>query len=195
MRGSRSTVLAFVALLAVLGIAAAVSGMSARAQEGSLVLTSPAFRDGESIPSKYTCDGDDLVPPLAWSGAPPQTRSLALIVDDPDAPDPAAPKRTWVHWVVYAIPPSASGIAEGGGGAKLPVGSKEGINDWKRTAFGGPCPPIGRHRYFHKLYALDVELKDLKAPTKAELEAAMQGHVLASAVLVGTYERAHKRGR
>ena len=195
MRGSRSTVLAFVALLATLGIAAAVSGMSARAQEGSLVLTSPAFRDGESIPSKYTCDGDDLVPPLAWSGAPPQTRSLALIVDDPDAPDPAAPKRTWVHWVVYAIPPTAGGIAEGGGGAKLPVGSKEGINDWKRTAFGGPCPPIGRHRYFHKLYALDVELKDLKAPTKAELEAAMQGHVLASAVLVGTYERAHKRGR
>jgi Raf kinase inhibitor-like YbhB/YbcL family protein len=100
-----------------------------------------------------------------------------------------------VHWVVYDIPPTARGIAEGGGGSKLPTGSKEGTNDWKRTAFGGACPPIGRHRYFHKLYALDVGLAELNAPTKAELEAAMQGHILASAVLVGTYERSQKRGR
>ena len=192
MRGKRSNAFAF---FAALGIASALAGMSAHTEDGNLVLTSPAFRDGETIPSQYTCDGADLVPPLAWSGVPAQARSLALIIDDPDAPDPAAPKRTWVHWVVYAIPPSASGIAEGGGGAKLPAGSKEGVNDWKRTAFGGPCPPIGRHRYFHKLYALDVELKELNAPTKAELEAAMRGHVLASAVLVGTYERAQKRGR
>jgi hypothetical protein len=195
VRGNRSTAFAFLASLAALGVAIAVSGMSTHAQEGSLALTSPAFRDGESIPTMYTCDGADLVPPLAWGGVPEKTRSLALIVDDPDVPDPAAPKRTWVHWVVYDIPPTANGIAEAGGGAKLPAGSKEGTNDWKRTAFGGPCPPIGRHRYFHKLYALDVELADLKAPTKAELEAAMQGHVLASAVLVGTYERAQKRGR
>jgi Raf kinase inhibitor-like YbhB/YbcL family protein len=195
VRGNRRIVFAFSATLATLGFAAAFSTMSTRAQEGGLVLTSPAFRDGESIPSEYTCDGADLVPPLAWSGVPAQARSLALIVDDPDVPDPAAPKRTWVHWVVYDIPPTASGIAEGGGGAKLPAGSKEGINDWRRPAFGGPCPPIGRHRYFHKLYALDVELKDRKTPTKPELEAAMQGHVLASAVLVGTYERSRTRGR
>lgn len=195
VRGNRSTVFACMVSLAALGIAIVVLGMSAHAQEGALLLTSTAFRDGESIPTKYTCDGTDLVPPLSWSGVPEKTRSLALIVDDPDVPDPAAPKRTWVHWVVYDIPPTASGIAEAGGGAKLPTGSKEGTNDWKRTAFGGPCPPIGRHRYFHKLYALDVELPDLKAPTKAELEAAMQGHILASAVLVGTYERAPKRGR
>jgi Raf kinase inhibitor-like YbhB/YbcL family protein len=152
-------------------------------------LTSPAFRDGESIPTKYTCDGTDLVPPLAWSGAPAGTRSLALIVDDPDVPDPAAPKRTWVHWVVYDIPPTATGIAEGGGGAKLPGGSKEGTNDWKRTAFGGPCPPIGRHRYFHKLYALDVVLSELGRATKQDLERAMKGHVLVSTDLVGTYKR------
>lgn len=195
MRGSRSTVSGFVATLALLGSAIAGLAMTARAQAGSLVLSSTAFRDGESIPGKYTCDGADLVPPLTWSGVPAEARSLVLIVDDPDAPDPAAPKRTWVHWVVYDIPPTASGIAEGGGGAKLPAGSKEGVNDWKRNAFGGPCPPIGRHRYFHKLYALDVELNQLNAPTKAEVEAAMRGHVLASAVLVGTYERAQKHGR
>jgi len=187
--------MAFIAMLAVFGISAEGSSMSARAHEEGLVLTSPAFEDGGPIPTKYTCDGDDVVPPLEWGGMPPGTRSLALIVDDPDAPDPAAPKRTWVHWVVYDIPPTATEIAEGHGGAGLPAGSKEGINDWKRTAFGGPCPPIGRHRYFHKLYALDVELNDLKTPTKADLEAAMRGHILASAQLVGTYERPSKRGR
>jgi Raf kinase inhibitor-like YbhB/YbcL family protein len=195
VRGSRRIALAFIAAIATSEIAAELSNMSARAQEVSLVLTSTAFLDGEAIPAKYTCDGDDLVPPLEWKGVPPQARSLALIVDDPDAPDPAAPKMTWVHWVVYNIPPAAAGIAEGGGGAKLPAGSKEGTNDWKRTAFGGPCPPIGRHRYFHKLYALDVELEDLNAPTKAVLETAMKGHVLASAQLVGTYQRSAKRGR
>lgn len=192
MGGNRSTALA---LAVALGVASVVLAMSAHAQEERLVLTSPAFRDGESIPTRYTCDGEDLVPPLAWSGVPPGAQSLALIVDDPDVPDPAAPKRTWVHWVVYDIPPTAKGIAEGGGGARLPAGSKEGTNDWKRTAFGGPCPPIGRHRYFHKLYALDVELQDLAAPTKAELETAMRGHILASAVLVGTYQRTQQRSR
>lgn len=192
MRGDRSTALA---LAVVLGFASVVSVMIVHAAEERLVLTSPAFLEGESIPAQYTCDGEDLVPPLAWSGVPAGARSLALIVDDPDVPDPAAPTRTWVHWVVYDIPPTAKGIAEGGGGARLPAGSREGTNDWKRTAFGGPCPPIGRHRYFHKLYALDVTLPDLEAPTKAELEAAMQGHVLASSVLVGTYQRKQKTGR
>jgi len=192
MRGDRSPALA---LAVALGFASVVSAVSVHAAEEGLVLASPAFLDGESIPAQYTCDGEDLVPPLAWSGVPPGARSLALIVDDPDVPDPASPKRTWVHWVVYDIPPTAKGIAEGGGGPRLPAGSKEGTNDWKRTAFGGPCPPIGRHRYFHKLYALDVALPDLEAPTKAELEAAMQGHVLASAVLVGTYQRKQQPSR
>jgi len=182
-------------MVATLGLAILFSAMAARAQEERLALTSPVFRDGGEIPRKYTCDGEDVVPPLSWSGVPGRARSLVLIVDDPDVPDPAAPKRTWVHWVVYDIPPTASGIAEGGGGRGLPPGSKEGTNDWQRSAFGGPCPPIGRHRYFHKLYALDVVLAELKAPTKAELEKAMHGHVIASAVLMGTYERSAKDDR
>jgi Raf kinase inhibitor-like YbhB/YbcL family protein len=159
---------------------------------GELTIRSPAFADGGEIPRKYTCEGEDAVPPLSWSGVPAGAKSLVLIVDDPDVPDPAAPKRMWVHWVVYDIPPDSDGIAEGGATYVLPRGAKEGTNDWKRTRFGGPCPPIGRHRYFHKLYALDTTLEALTAPTKAELEAAMQGHVLAGAVLVGTYEKAKK---
>jgi Raf kinase inhibitor-like YbhB/YbcL family protein len=152
-----------------------------------LSLQSSAFSDGASIPAKYTCEGADTAPPLSWRGVPANAQSLALIVDDPDAPDPAAPKRTWVHWVVYDIPPDADGIPEGG---KLPKGSREGTNDWGRTGYGGPCPPIGRHRYFFKLYALDRPLGDLQAPTKRALLEAMQGHVLAEAQLVGTYQKA-----
>jgi hypothetical protein len=152
----------------------------------ALSLTSPAFPPGGSIPAKYTCDGDDISPALEWSGTPPQTRSLALIVDDPDAPDPKAPRMTWVHWILYSIPASAAGLSEGG---DLPPGTLEGLNDWKRTGYGGPCPPIGRHRYFHKLYALDTVLPDLDRPTKAKLETAMEGHILARAELVGTYQR------
>lgn len=150
-------------------------------------LSSPAFAHGSAIPQKYSCEGQDVSPPLAWSGLPAGTKSLALVVDDPDAPDPAAPKMTWVHWVLYNVPPGASGLAEGA--ASLPAGTLEGLNDWKRTGYGGPCPPIGRHRYFHKLYALDVVVPDLARPTKATLEAAMKGHVLARAELVGTYQK------
>jgi Raf kinase inhibitor-like YbhB/YbcL family protein len=112
-----------------------------------------------------------------------------LIVDDPDAPDPQAPKMTWVHWVLYNIPPAASGLAEGITAAALPPGTEPGLNDWRRTGYGGPCPPIGRHRYFHKLYALDTRLTGLNQPTKAQVEAAMQGHLLAQAVLIGTYQK------
>ena len=151
-----------------------------------MTLTSPAFEHGGPIPRKYTCEGDDVSPPLAWTGVPGNARSLVLIVDDPDAPDPAAPQRTWVHWVLYDIPASATGLAEGA--TALPPGTRAGRNDWKRTGYGGPCPPIGRHRYFHKLHALDVELGDLGAATKATLEEAMQGHVVAHAELVGTYQ-------
>jgi Raf kinase inhibitor-like YbhB/YbcL family protein len=127
--------------------------------------------------------------PLAWSGVPPATRSLVLIVDDPDAPDPAAPRMTWVHWVLYDIPADATGLAASIRRQDLPRGTREGLNDWKRTGYGGPCPPIGRHRYFHKLYALDVVLGDLDRPTKAQVEAAMKGHILASFELIGTYQK------
>lgn len=154
-----------------------------------LALTSAAFTQQGSIPQEYTCQGRDVPPPLSWSGAPEGTKSLVLIVDDPDAPDPAAPKRTWVHWVLYAIPPTASGLGEAVASARLPPGTREGTNDWNRTGYGGPCPPIGRHRYFHKLYALDVELPDLGAPRKAEVEKAMEGHVLAKTELIGTYQK------
>ena len=154
-----------------------------------LTLTSTAFEDQGAIPRRYTCEGDDVSPALAWSDAPDGTQSFVLIVDDPDAPDPDAPKMTWVHWVLYNIPATADGLAEAVAPAALPSGTGEGSNDWKRTGYGGPCPPIGRHRYFHKLYALDVVLPDLGAPTKAELEPAMEGHVLARVELVGTYQK------
>jgi Raf kinase inhibitor-like YbhB/YbcL family protein len=137
------------------------------------------------IPTKHTCEGDDIAPSLTWHDVPKGTQSLALIVDDPDAPDPKAPKVTWVHWVVFNIPPNASGLVEG---TALPAGAMLGRNDWKRAAYGGPCPPKGRHRYFHKLYALDTTLQ-LVEPTKAALESAMHGHILAKAELVGTYEK------
>jgi Raf kinase inhibitor-like YbhB/YbcL family protein len=155
----------------------------------TLEITSPAFSHNREIPSKYTCDDKDVSPALEWSGLPEGTKSVALIVDDPDAPDPAAPRMTWVHWVLYNIPPSAAGLAEAVEAQDLPAGTKEGLNDWKRTGYGGPCPPIGRHRYFHKLYALDVVLPDLGNPTKKDLERAMEGHILAKTELVGTYER------
>jgi len=155
----------------------------------SLVLSSTAFAAGQPIPKRHTCEGQDLSVPLAWSGLPAGTRSLALIVDDPDAPDPAAPKRTWVHWVLYNIPAGATGLAAGVEPAALPAGTLQGRNDWGRTGYGGPCPPTGRHRYFHKLYALDTVLPDLDEPTKAELERAMHGHVLASFELNGTYQK------
>ncbi len=150
-------------------------------------LTSSAFAHGAEIPRKYTCEGDDIAPPLAWSDVPKGAKSLALIVDDPDAPDPAAPKLTWVHWVLVDIPPGATGIAEGG--KRLPAGTRVGRNDWKRAGYGGPCPPVGRHRHFFKLYALDTDLPKLARPTKAELERAIKRHVLAAAELVGTYQK------
>ncbi len=157
-----------------------------------LKLTSSAFRHEEEIPSAYTCEGEDRSPALAWSGVPTQAKSLALIVDDPDAPDPNAPQRTWVHWVLYNLPPDTTSLDEAVAPSALPAGALEGSNDWSRTGWGGPCPPVGRHRYFFKLFALDGVLPDLKQPTSAQLMAAMKGHVLAQAELMGTYQ---KRGR
>jgi hypothetical protein len=155
----------------------------------ALSIESSAFRNGEEIPTVYTCLGQNVSPPLTWSGLPEKTRSLALIVDDPDAPDPNAPKTTWVHWVLYGLSPSVNGLPQGAG-KRAPPGARDGVNDSGQTGYDGPCPPIGRHRYFFKLYALDAELPDLDGPTKQRLEKAMQGHVLAEAELVGTYQQA-----
>ena len=152
-------------------------------------ITSPAFAANAELPAKFTCQGANVSPPLAWADLPAGTKSLALIVDDPDAPDPAAPKRTWVHWVLYDLPPQTTELPEAVAASALPAGTREGTNDWKRTGYGGPCPPIGRHRYFHKLFALDIVLPDLKQPTKAALEKAMHGHVLGHAELVATYQK------
>ncbi|HEV8148648.1 MAG TPA: YbhB/YbcL family Raf kinase inhibitor-like protein [Gemmatimonadales bacterium] len=155
----------------------------------ALTLKSPAFTNAGPIPTEYTCDASDVAPALEWSGVPVGTQSFALIVDDPDAPDPQAPKRTYVHWVIYDIPASATGIPRGG---KAPAGARDGKNDWMKTGYGGPCPPIGRHRYFFKLYALDTMLGDLGTPTKPQLLAKTEGHVLAQAELMGTYQRTQK---
>jgi Raf kinase inhibitor-like YbhB/YbcL family protein len=154
----------------------------------ALTIESSAFEPRGSIPRKHTCEGEDVSPPLAWRGEPPTTKSFALIVDDPDAPDPKAPKMTWVHWVVYNLPATTHVLAEGAS-RRLPAAARDGKNDWRRTGYGGPCPPVGRHRYFHKLYALDVELPDLHEPTKAQLETAIKGHVVGQAELVGTYQK------
>jgi len=155
----------------------------------TLELHSPAFAAMGPIPRKYTCEGRDVSPELRWSGVPEGTRSLVLIVDDPDAPDPDNPKMTWVHWVLYDIPPDAGGLGEGVTETKLPPGTRQGRNDWKRTGYGGPCPPIGRHRYFFKLLALDATLGDLGDAAKSDVLRAAEGHVLASAELMGTYEK------
>lgn len=152
----------------------------------SLKLESPDFAHMGEIPKRFTCDGEDVAPALSWSNLPTGTQSLALIVDDPDAPDPAAPKLVWVHWVLYNIPASSAGLPVAA--QKLPPGSLHGLNDWKRPGYGGPCPPIGRHRYFFKLYALDVILPDLDNPDKNQLEKAMVGHIIGQAELIGTYQ-------
>lgn len=172
-------------------LALAMFPLCSRGREADMTMTleSPAFAHDGAIPALYTCEGRDVSPPLLWSGVPTGARSLALIVDDPDAPDPAAPKRVWVHWVLYNLPRDANGLEEAVSSAGLPAGTREGRNDWGRTGFGGPCPPIGRHRYFHKLYALDTVLPDLQQPDKVGLLKAMQGHVIAEAELVGTYRK------
>ncbi|BBL34511.1 hypothetical protein Nstercoris_00749 [Nitrosomonas stercoris] len=155
-------------------------------------LTSPSFSHQGLIPAQYTCDGEDSSPELIWSGIPGHTKSLVLIVDDPDAPDPQAPKMTWVHWILYNLPPNVNKLPAKITVDQLPAGTLEGTNDWKRTGYGGPCPPIGTHRYFHKLYALDTILPDLNQPVKTTLEQAMQGHIIAQTELIGLYQRPDK---
>mgnify|MGYP005842557625 CR=1 FL=1 len=143
-----------------------------------LSVKSPAFENNQLIPAKYTCDGDDVNPPLAIEGIPEGTKTLALIVDDPDCPT-----GTWDHWVVWNIPATTNKIAEN------TVPGTEGMNDFRRRSYGGPCPPSGTHRYFFKVYALDTKLDLSPTSRKSDLEKAMQGHVLAKGELVGLYRR------
>ncbi len=158
-------------------------------EDMSLSIESTAFVHEGEIPSKYTCQGEDIAPSLEWEGVSEDAVSLVLIVDDPDAPDPAAPKMTWVHWVVYNILLDTTGFPEGATLMDIPETARNGLNDWHRSGYRGPCPPIGRHRYFFKLYALDILLPEMKAPAKSDIEAAMEGHIIAEAVLMGTYEK------
>ncbi|MCX4186229.1 YbhB/YbcL family Raf kinase inhibitor-like protein [Methylophaga sp. OBS4] len=155
----------------------------------SFSLKSSTFTHEAQMPALYTCEGKDISPPLSWQDVPEGTRSLVLIVDDPDAPDPRAPKMTWVHWVIYNLPVDIAELAEGASPDNLPPGTQEGINDWKRTGYGGPCPPVGNHRYFHKLYALDMLLNFRGSPDKPAVEAAMDGHILEQATLIGYYQK------
>lgn len=151
----------------------------------SMQITSSAFSEGNPIPRKYTCDAEDASPPLAWSGVPAGTKSLALIADDPDAP-----VGTWVHWVIYNLPPTLNGLPEEVAKTPTAEGGVQGINDFRKTGYGGPCPPRGKpHRYFFKLYALDTLLSLQAGATKAEVEKAMRGHILAQGQLMGTYSR------
>lgn len=166
-----------------------MSVLSSGALASAMTLTSTSFAKNGEIPAKHGCEGADVSPPLAWAEAPAGTKSFALVVDDPDAPDPKAPQTIWVHWVAYAIPATATGLDEGASGTGMPAGAREGQNDWKKTGWNGPCPPVGRHRYFFKLYALDVGLENATIATRAELQRAMTGHILGSAGLVGTYEK------
>ena len=177
------------ALFAVFFLALGSIIVPANGEEAMMKLTSSAFAHMGKIPMIYTCQGKGWSPPLAWDNLPDGTRSLALIVSDPDVPDPRAPRRTWVHWVLFDIPPRSTGLPENVSPRNLPPGTRQGLSDWRRTGYGGPCPPIGRHRYFHKLYALDVTLSGLRRPNKSKLEKAMQGHVLAVTELVGTYKK------
>jgi Raf kinase inhibitor-like YbhB/YbcL family protein len=177
-------------LIFALALASADSAAPAPQPAEPFRLRSPSFDSGSSIPKRHTCEDGDISPGLRWSGTPAGTMSLALIVDDPDAPDPAAPKMVWVHWVLYDIPATAKGLPEGLTARTMPAGTRVGLNDWKQPIYRGPCPPVGEHRYVHKLYALDVVLPDLGRPNKAALEKAMAGHVLGKVELVGKFRRA-----
>jgi len=155
------------------------------AQGAAMDLNSQAFRPGGMIPAKYTCDGADISPPLTWPDPPAGTKSFALIMDDPDAP-----VGTWVHWVIWNIPATARGLEENvPKTASLPNGARQGTNDFKRTGYGGPCPPSGTHRYFFKLYALGSTLSLSPETTKSVLEDTMRRHILAQSELIGKYTR------
>lgn len=154
----------------------------------TLKLASHDFANKGRMPRHLTSEGNETSPELHWSGVPDGTRSLAIIIDDPDTPDPIKPEGVLSHWLLFNIPPQTCRLAPGAGDGNLPGGTRVGVNDFRRARYAGPSPPTGRHRYFHKLYALDTTL-ELKEPTKADLEQAMKGHVLAKDELIGTYEK------
>jgi len=165
--------------------AIAVINSQNKGEKEIMKIESPSFKDGDFIPAKYTCDGSDISPPLDWSGIPEKAKSLALISDDPDAP-----MGTWVHWVIYNIPPDEKGLPEGLPPEKtLPNRARQGVNDFRKIGYGGPCPPGGTHRYFFKLYALDKVLELGPGITKKKLLDAMEGHIIAEAQLIGRYKR------
>ena len=168
-----------VLLLLTAQLPAAASGKE-KSKMTTLTITSTAFANGAAIPARFTCDGNDANPPLAVGNVPTGTRSFALIADDPDAPG-----GTWVHWVLWNIPAQTREIPENA----VPDGASQGKNSWGRNTYGGPCPPNGTHRYFFKFYALDADLKLGASSTKADLEQAMQGHILARGELIGIYRR------
>lgn len=173
----------FYFLLTLLLVSAAFTPISAGKEVrnmGDLKIASPAFEQNDQIPQRFTCDGEDVNPPLKISNVPPSAKSLALIVDDPDAPG-----KTWVHWVVWNIDPSTSGISED----SVPKGAAQGMNDFGKNPYGGPCPPSGTHRYFFKLYALDKVLQLSSRSTKYDLESAMRGHIVSQTELMGLYSR------
>lgn len=166
-------------------LAGAEVRIDAKEKPMSLSLTSSAFQEGGPIPATYTCEGRDMSPPLAWTEPPDGTKSLALISDDPDAPG-----KTWVHWVIYNLPPSVRQLPQAFPPEKeRPDGTRQGMTDFGRIGYGGPCPPSGTHRYYFKLYALDATVGLPPGATKSQLEAAMNGHILAQAQLMGTYRR------
>ncbi len=165
----------------------AAGGLEAMKGGGTvkIIVTSAAFQEGGMIPKKYTCDGADISPPLAWSTAPEAAKSIALICDDPDAP-----MGTWVHWVVYDLPRQSTGLPEGVRvSEKIEGGGSQGVSDFRKLGYGGPCPPSGTHRYFFKVYALDAKLELGGKVTKAQLLKAMEGHILAEGQLMGKYKR------
>lgn len=163
--------------------AAVLAGCAAEREEpaAAMEIRSTAFAEGAEIPGRFTCDGSNIAPPLTWSGIPEGAKSLLLIVDDPDAPG-----GTFTHWIAFNLPPADLALSEG---ATLPTGAGQGVNGFGKPGYGGPCPPGGRHRYFHRLYALDTRLEGLSNPGRTQIDAALQGHVLAEASLMGTYQR------
>ncbi|MDO8137906.1 MAG: YbhB/YbcL family Raf kinase inhibitor-like protein, partial [Candidatus Brocadiales bacterium] len=170
----------------VVGVLLSITGIMGAEEVMAMEIKSAAFKAQEKIPAKYTCDGADASPPLSWTDVPEKTLGLALICDDPDAP-----VGTWVHWVIYDLPPETRKLPEGMTPKEvLENGARQGVNDFRNVGYGGPCPPPGpAHRYFFKLYALDTKLGLPPRATKKDVEKAMKGHILAQAELVGLYKR------